>query len=459
MWSKTELTTNHKMKECINCRAILEDDELFCHECGTKQEVEETEILVENPTASEEKYCVHCGKAIEADSIFCPFCGKPQEVKKEEPQQELSEEEKDRVKQASNLGVAKEDSYHEKVEKNKSKTWLWILLMLLIVGGTGVWYYLSEELTQEEIAPQVEALDTDSIEVPDEYMDYEEIVPTGSLAFLEEFYKGKIDDEDYIIQHVTDNVLNKLKHDYEYGGCDDCLATWIFTAYPNGADLDLEKGPIFSPTEREDCFKTDFKYSGYNGEQKVYETRTLYLTVTEIDGTYLISDYEVENGTIIKEKEGLLSIEDALEIADEMVIQDNHYKGFRSPDNVKNILKKYGYKYAGKYCVDREFLFDVLYYKDCLLGKSTGDGCYLNVPQASGSGTPSFIGIDGELLYIAPFNKAAFDIFLNQAKELGATMKENDESTIKYNYLNYEITGFKRGVFDIKYCILISKKL
>lgn len=60
------------MKECINCKAQLEDDELFCHECGTKQEVEEV-VQTEEPVATEEKYCVHCGKSIEADSAFCPF--------------------------------------------------------------------------------------------------------------------------------------------------------------------------------------------------------------------------------------------------------------------------------------------------------------------------------------------------------------------------------------------------
>ena len=27
------------MKRCYNCDTILEDDELFCHECGAKQEI------------------------------------------------------------------------------------------------------------------------------------------------------------------------------------------------------------------------------------------------------------------------------------------------------------------------------------------------------------------------------------------------------------------------------------
>ena len=31
------------MKECPNCKTVLEDDEIFCHECGAKQEVEEVD--------------------------------------------------------------------------------------------------------------------------------------------------------------------------------------------------------------------------------------------------------------------------------------------------------------------------------------------------------------------------------------------------------------------------------
>ena len=66
------------MKECINCKAILEDDELFCHECGTKQEIEKTEDLAEETQESQGKKCIHCGETIDDDSMFCPYCGKQQ---------------------------------------------------------------------------------------------------------------------------------------------------------------------------------------------------------------------------------------------------------------------------------------------------------------------------------------------------------------------------------------------
>ena len=109
---------------------------------------------------------------------------------------------------------------------------------------------------------------------------------------------------------MTANVLNKLKHDYDYD-CEtgNCLATWVFTAYPAGADLELEEGPIISETQDDRKFKVDFKYSGYNGEQKHYLTNTVFLSVTENDGRYLISDYEVvyqDETTIEPEEQGSL---------------------------------------------------------------------------------------------------------------------------------------------------------
>ena len=74
------------MKRCYNCDTILEDDELFCHECGAKQEIEEAEVEMDEQSV-EEKFCVHCGKAIDDDSMFCPYCGSRQneQIAKPEP--------------------------------------------------------------------------------------------------------------------------------------------------------------------------------------------------------------------------------------------------------------------------------------------------------------------------------------------------------------------------------------
>ena len=225
-----------------------------------------------------------------------------EERRRQEKRRKAAEEEEKRRQEE--LRKAAEEKKRRRQEafdalKNRLKKWLLILPALLIVGGLCVWYYMSHGDSYENMT---EAVDSDSIAMPDD-SDLADIYNSSeALAFLKDFYKGKYLSEESIRESVTANVLNKLKRDYEYDcPSNDCLATWVFTAYPAGADMDLEKGPIFSPTEREDCFKADFKYSGYNGEQKEYETRTVYLTVAKIDGKYLISDYEVEDSLPEKE--------------------------------------------------------------------------------------------------------------------------------------------------------------
>ena len=232
---------------------MLEDDELFCHECGTKQEIEESEAQAEETVATEGKYCIHCGEAVEADSMFCPFCGKPQEVEEEKnnkPQPNTAEPES---QQELGMPKAEEQPTYEWEEEKKSKTWLWILLALLIAGGAG-WYFLSSE-SDSDSSPAVESnyveepVEESVDSAPEEY-EKEEVYPTSPLAFLEDFYKGNLDDVDYIKQHVTANVINKLKRDYK-NECPsgDCLATWVFTAYPPGSDLYLEEGPIITKSK------------------------------------------------------------------------------------------------------------------------------------------------------------------------------------------------------------------
>ena len=436
------------MKECPKCHTMIEDDAVFCGVCGTKQENKEVETQAEEQSSQEEQFCVHCGKSIEVGSAYCPYCGKPQDIKetkneepqpkqekpkvKEEPKVEESpkEDSKDKEPQREVSQPEKEPTYEYEEEK-KSKTWLWFLLALLIAGGAG-WYYFMNDSSTEAVGENVEA--------PDSIMTspvVDKNAPTSALAFLDQFYKNEIEKDD-LRNYVTANVINKLRSDYDYDcPSNDCLATWVFTAYPAGADLDLEKGPIITKTDTEGKFKVDFRYSGYNGNEKTYETRTVYLTVTEMEGKYMICDYEVADGETIEEKEGLLSFEDALRIAEEMQIKDGVVEGFRSPENVNKIMKAYGYEPKGKYFVDRQLLFGLLYYKNCTLAESTGNDCYTDFPSANGGGDASFVGLDDTK---------------------GATLVENDESTIVYKYSSIQITGYKRGVFSLNYCIFVSKE-
>ena len=58
---------------CPNCGATLQDDELFCCECGTKYE---------EPAPPEPEtggFCAKCGMQLRPGAAFCPRCGAPRE--------------------------------------------------------------------------------------------------------------------------------------------------------------------------------------------------------------------------------------------------------------------------------------------------------------------------------------------------------------------------------------------
>jgi len=293
------------MKRCYNCDTILEDDELFCHECGAKQEIEDVEVKLEEQSV-EEKFCVHCGKAIEPDSLFCPYCGKPQEeeeTKSGEPQPKAEETEPDLEKPQKEKPNVKEElkaeespkeepkaegePVYNKEEKKKSKSWIWILLVLLIVGiGGSGWYFFSKRSSSTEIMSDSE---NENVKA-----DLEKKIEDAT-AFVKEFY-SHFQDETYLYNHLTRSALNRLRRDYPYN-CEegDCLATWVFLALPHGVDMELEEGPVIPRHLL--CFDVAFKYSYMLDGQKQYEDRSIRLYVIKEDGIYKIFSYNYNGDT------------------------------------------------------------------------------------------------------------------------------------------------------------------
>ena len=274
----------------------LEDDAIFCGVCGTKLEADD--VQVEETTESEEKFCIHCGKAIEIGSVFCPFCGGPQDVEnveeehKEEPQPESVEPPRPEQPQ-------EQPEYYE--EDENSIPWRTILVAVLIAAGAGWYFFIRDtgDTTPKDSKSSIEMKDNTPV------VEEEKSEPTTPLAFLEEFYKGNLNDADYIKQHVTASVLNKLKRAYE-SDCPsgDCLATWVFSAYPPGSDLELEEGPII--TESEDGkYSVYYKYYSLGQNGKRYNPRGLLVTITKIDDKYMISDYELVMPDIVQKPSDL----------------------------------------------------------------------------------------------------------------------------------------------------------
>ena len=272
------------MKKCTYCNHDIDDDSTFCPYCGSKQ--------------PEMKACPHCGSFMDLSERTCAKCGYSFYREKETNSMANQSQQKICVDE-----LQEERREHEEVDtllddEPNSKKWIWILLSVFIFG-VGAWYFYQNSGWSKDRKTQTEAVGSDSVSISEEKEDAVDETPTSPLAFLEGFYKGEIGDEGYIEQYVTTRVLKKLKHDYDYEcPSNDCLATWVFTAYPAGADLDQEEGPIITKTDEEGKYKVDFKYSGYNGDRKTHETRTVYLTVSKVDGKYVISDYEVIDGNV-----------------------------------------------------------------------------------------------------------------------------------------------------------------
>lgn len=252
------------------------------------------------------------------------------------PQPEPSEQSKQPEQPKPSEQSQAEETY-EGEEKKKSKTWLWLLLAVLIIGGAA-WYFFIQNSGNTLYEPQV---DTDMIEevadsvYDDEAMD--NVMPTSAIEFLEQFYKGKVGDADYLAENVTTNVLIKLKEDYVYDcPSNDCLAVWVFTAYPPGSDMELEEGPIISETFTKDKYRVDFKYAFYHGTQQENEIRTVYLFVSELDGKYMITDYEVVNDGNGEEQETDMKSDDV-----ESQMKSSSENTHEEPSNSMQDIKLY----------------------------------------------------------------------------------------------------------------------
>ena len=314
-----------KLRKCVNCHEFIDDDSDFCPYCGSKQ--------------PDIKVCPNCGSYLDLSERTCAKCGYSFYREKETNSMTNQSQQKICVDELQEERREREEVDTLLDDEPNSKKWIWILLSVFIIG-VGAWYFYQNSGWSKDRTTQTEAIDSDSVSISEEKEDAVDETPTSPLAFLEDFYKGEMGDEGYIEQYVTASVLKKLKNDYEYEcPSGDCLADWVFTAYPAGADLDLEKGPIITETSEEGKYKVDFKYSGYNGDRKTYETRTVYLTVSEVDGKYVISDYKVkdDNMGVSHDFEG--DKQNKGEVSEKSGMNDNPQDNSRSFEDSKSQAK------------------------------------------------------------------------------------------------------------------------
>lgn len=131
---------------CIQCNAEIEEDSLFCSECGARQEVEKEEQNVVSYS-----FCPNCGTRIEEGELFCSGCGTRQDgdfvSAEEEKLAELQEE----------VWPESEDDQPYVPYKKKGSgvvmVMVFLLIAILIVGGIAfAGYKIYQKFANPEVA-------------------------------------------------------------------------------------------------------------------------------------------------------------------------------------------------------------------------------------------------------------------------------------------------------------------
>ena len=108
------------MRKCSNCGAPMDDDAIFCTECGTKAE-------------AQGKVCPNCGAKVDDDSLFCTECGTKLDVLQNLPPEPVIVE-TEVVEQTESIVDLEKTSWFE-----ENKKWLFpvggVAALALVIWG------------------------------------------------------------------------------------------------------------------------------------------------------------------------------------------------------------------------------------------------------------------------------------------------------------------------------------
>lgn len=246
------------MINCPSCGAQINDDSLFCTECGKP--------------IPQGNVCPHCGASVNEGDTFCQNCGK-------------------NIKESPSI----EPIIYDEEKKSGIKQYLPYIIgafvLLMIIG-----YCSSNKSPNASSEDQV----TDSINI-DNGKDNSEQEIQAKIDFLEKFYNEKdgreqSDEYAYIKKNVTANGLQNLKDLYDFD-CenDDCLATWVFD-YDSGSDLgDIKSSKIIPQGGNDFLVEKEYEYAKY---------RVLLTIVREGDAYKIDKIQQKESSYYPPEQEG-----------------------------------------------------------------------------------------------------------------------------------------------------------
>lgn len=232
------------MKKCPFCGAQMNDDSLFCTECGKQ--------------IPQGIVCPHCGASVNEGDVFCQNCGKSIN---ESPSEERIVNDDEKIS----------------VFKKYLPYIIGALVLMMIIG-----YCSSNESPNASSDEQVK----DSFNI-DNSKDNSEQEIQAKIVFLEKFYKEKngreqSDEYAYIKKNVTANGLQNLKDLYDFECDGECLATWVFD-YDEGSDIgDIKSSKIIPQSENDFLVENEYEYARYS----------VQLTVVKEGGAYKIDKIE-----------------------------------------------------------------------------------------------------------------------------------------------------------------------
>jgi len=158
--------------KCKYCDTELKQGAKFCPNCGEEVKVYDV--------------CISCGEQIKIGAKFCPHCGANQE-EVIEPTQQINSVNAEQPQENNDFPVQHEgvtivtDRQEELVntlqpyeKEGSSKKWLWIIVVVLLLGVIGSYFFMNGNSTKSQPA----IVDTDSIE---EVVDSEEATDIHSV--------------------------------------------------------------------------------------------------------------------------------------------------------------------------------------------------------------------------------------------------------------------------------------
>ena len=276
------------MKICPNCGAQVDDNSLFCTECGKPipqgnvcshcgASVNSNDSFCQNcgnkidgqpvitSSAPEQRKCPHCGALVNKDGLFCENCGK-------------------NMSDGDSAPIYQERDPYEEDSVSRNKLILPIatgLLVLTLVGGSWWFYKSSYSPNGENLQEVADSISFGNAETSEAYSekDIQEM-----KEFLEKLYKEGMDfvgvmiKKSYIKNNATDKALKFLNENGyecllfdEKAGCGGQI--WV------------------KSIEHIDANLFEICISSYWG-QGIYSAYKVKLSVAKEDGSYKIDSIE-----------------------------------------------------------------------------------------------------------------------------------------------------------------------